>query len=318
MTDRVVRGAQEGLAMAKNVFRPQETVPLSSAYVLNVPGGQTVVEEVEEVAPVDEYSGPTADDLRREAELFRQNWEHEKEAMMAAARAEAQDIVARAEATAFEEVKRKNDQALKIRREAEAAAEKAIAAAQAKIQALEQETKGRIDEITKVARKDGFDEGREEGFKEGKNEVERLVNRLHLILDRAMDKRSQILEQTEGQVIELVLLIARKVVKTISENQKNVVLSNIQQALRKLKTRSDVIIRVNIADMQLTTEHAKDFIEMAENAKNLQIVEDSSVDRGGAIIETDFGEIDARIQSQLHELEEKMLDVSPVKTRTKA
>ena len=56
-----------------------------------------------------------------------------------------------------------------------------------------------------------------------------------------MDKRAEILEQTEAQVVELVLLIARKVVKTISENQKNVVLSNISQALRKLKTRSDVI-----------------------------------------------------------------------------
>ena len=40
-----------------------------------------------------------------------------------------------------------------------------------------------------------------------------------------MDKRAEILEQTEAQVVELVLLVARKVVKVISENQKNVVLS---------------------------------------------------------------------------------------------
>ncbi len=34
---------------------------------------------------------------------------------------------------------------------------------------------------------------------------------------------------------------------------------------------------------------------MTENAKKMQIVEDSTVDRGGCVIETDFGEIDARI-----------------------
>ena len=79
-----------------------------------------------------------------------------------------------------------------------------------------------------------------------------------------------------------------------------------------------MIVRVNIADLQLTTEHAKDFIEAAETAKKLSIVEDSSVDRGGCVIETDFGEIDARIQSQLHELEEKILDISPIKARGKA
>ena len=84
--------------MAKTVFRPQETVRLASAYVLHSPGGDAVVEDVEDAAPALEYEGPTADDLRREAELFSQNWEREKEAMIAAARAEAQDIVAKAEA----------------------------------------------------------------------------------------------------------------------------------------------------------------------------------------------------------------------------
>ena len=304
--------------MAKTVFRPQETVHLTSAYVLHAPGGDQAIEELEDVAPVMEYEGPTADDLRAEAELFKHNWEREKDAMMAAARAEAQDIVAKAESAAFEEVKRKNDQALKIRHDAESAAEKAIREAEAKIQAFEVQAKARVDEVTKDAHKEGFDQGREEGFKEGKLEVERLIDRMHVVLDRAMDKRAEILEQTEAQVVELVLLIARKVVKTISENQKNVVLSNIAQALRKLKTRSDVIVRVNLADLQLTTEHAKDFIETAENAKKLSIVEDSGVDRGGCIIETDFGEIDARIQSQLHELEEKILDISPIKSRGKA
>lgn len=304
--------------MAKTVFRPQEIVPLGSAFLLGTPGAKAEAEELEDVPPALEYHGPTADDLRREAELWKERWEQEKEAMIAAARAEAQDIVAKAEATAFEEVKRKNDQALKIRREAEEAAERALKEAEGKIGALEAQARARVDEVTKEAHKKGWDQGREEGFKEGKNEVERLVNRLHVILERAMDKRAEILEQTEGQVVELVLLIARKVVKTISENQKNVVISNVAQALRKLKTRSDVIIKVNLADLQLATEHARDFVEMAENAKNLTVVEDSSIDRGGCVIETDFGEIDARIQSQLHELEEKILDISPIKARGKA
>lgn len=304
--------------MAKTVFRPQEIVPLGSAFLLGTPGAKAEAEELEDVPPVLEYQGPTADDLRREAELWKERWEQEKDAMIAAAKAEAQDIVAKAEATAFEEVKRKNDQALKIRREAEDAAERALKEAEGKISAMEAQARARVDEVTKEAHKKGWDQGREEGFKEGKNEVERLVNRLHVILERAMDKRAEILEQTEGQVVELVLLIARKVVKTISENQKNVVISNVAQALRKLKTRSDVIIKVNLADLQLATEHARDFVEMAENAKNLTVVEDSSIDRGGCVIETDFGEIDARIQSQLHELEEKILDISPIKARGKA
>jgi len=114
-----------------------------------------------------------------------------------------------------------------------------------------------------------------------------------------------------------VLLIARKVIKVISESQRNVVVSNVVQALRKVKARGNVIIRVNMADVKLTTEHTKDFIQMVEGSKSIQIVEDSSVDPGGCIIETDFGEIDARISSQLAELESKILEISPIKSKIK-
>ncbi|MDR0709687.1 MAG: flagellar assembly protein FliH, partial [Spirochaetaceae bacterium] len=125
------------------------------------------------------------------------------------------------------------------------------------------------------------------------------------------------LADTEQQIIDLALLIARKVIKTISESQKTVVLQNIAQALKKVKARGTILIRVNIADLKLTTEHSKTFIRMMEGAKNVQIVEDSSVDPGGCIIETDFGEVDARISSQLAELEAKILELSPITGKAK-
>jgi flagellar assembly protein FliH len=48
------------------------------------------------------------------------------------------------------------------------------------------------------------------------------------------------------------------------------------------------------------------------------VLEDSSVEKGGCIVETDFGAIDARISSQLSELETKVLEISPIKTVTKS
>jgi flagellar assembly protein FliH len=159
--------------------------------------------------------------------------------------------------------------------------------------------------------------GREVGFTEGKEEVARLVQRTQIILERAQDKRAEILAETEQQIIDLVRLISRKVIKVISENQRNVVISNVVQALRKVKGRGNILIRVNMVDLKLATDHKKDFIEQVEGAKSIQIVEDTKVDPGGCVIETDFGEIDARISSQLAELEQKILEISPIKSRAK-
>jgi flagellar assembly protein FliH len=305
--------------MAKTVFRPFEVVSLQSTMVLKHEGqaGAEEVQDAEEAPEALDYAGPTADELRREAEAFKAQWEKEKDAMTASAKAEADRIIKDAEGAAFEEVRRKTNQAQKLKAEAEEEAKRIVSEAEKRVANLEATAGSRLESAEREAAKKGREEGREEGYKEGVAEAERLVGRLHIILDRAMDKRAEILAETEAQVVELVLLVAKKVVKVISENQKSVVIQNIQQALRKLKTKSDVIVRVNMADLQLSTDHIKDFVQMTENAKKLQIVEDSTIDRGGCVIETDFGEIDARISSQLSELEERILDVAPIRARGK-
>jgi flagellar assembly protein FliH len=303
--------------MAKNVFRPQEIQYLSRRVFIEPPRIETV-EEPEEMEPLEEageYTGPKVEDLRKEADEFRQGFEAEKERMLAAARAEAEKIRADAERAAFEEVKRKNTQAQKIRQEADDEARRILAEAGKKAGDLESDIKSRVAQTEREAFEKGVAEGREQGYGEGRAEAGRLVERLHTILSKAIEKRGEIIQESETQIINLVLLIVKKVIKVISENQKNVVINNVVQALRKLRSRGDVVIRVNLADLQLTSEHVKDFMKMVENVKSITVLEDSSVDKGGCIIETDFGQIDGRVSSQLHEIEEKILELMPIRSK---
>jgi flagellar assembly protein FliH len=295
------------------VFRPTEVVNLKSAVQVEPP--HVAVEEPEVLEPVPEYTGPTADDLRREAEAFKESWETEKAEMIKRSEAEAAKIVTAAEARAFDEVTKKTDEAEQERQAAADEAEKTVAEAEARAANLIRDAEQKVDEITEAARKEGFEEGHKDGYEAGGAEVERLVEQLHSVINHALEKRNDIIEESETQLINLVLLIAKKVVKVISENQKNVVINNVIQALRKLKSRGEVVIRVNLEDVKLTSEHVKDFMRMVESVKSVTVVEDSSVDKGGCIIETDFGQIDARISSQLSEIEEKILELAPIKIR---
>jgi flagellar assembly protein FliH len=303
--------------VAKNVFKPQEIMYLSRKIFIEPP--KIAAEEPEEIPAAAEeerqYTGPSVDELRREAEDFKKGWDAEKEKLLETARSEAEKIRKEAERTAFDEVKRKNNQAQKIRQDAEDEAQKIIAEAKATAAELESDIKQRVTQTEREAYERGYTEGHQKGYDEGKAEVARLIERLHTILTRAIDKRNEIIEESETQIINLVLLIVKKVIKVISENQKNVVINNVVQALRKLKSRGDVVIRVNLADLELTSEHVKDFMKMVENVKSITVLEDSSVDRGGCIIETDFGQIDARVSSQLHEIEEKILELMPIRSK---
>ncbi|MBO4320219.1 MAG: flagellar assembly protein FliH [Treponema sp.] len=303
--------------MAQTVFRPNqinlknETIPLQLTKEFVTP-----VEEVVEEVP--EYTGPTADQLRREAEEFTKKWEQEKLQMLAKAQSDADSIIKNAESAAFNEVKKQSDQALVIKNNAEKEAGDVVAKAKAEAEQILKSAHDEEQRIFDKAQKDGYDKGHEEGYQVGNQEAERLVERLHKMIEAVQDKRQDILNQTEGQIVDLVLLMTRKVVKIMSDNQKSVIMANVVQALKKVKGRGDVILRVNMADVKLTTEHTKDFISQVENIRNVSVVEDSSVDRGGCIIETDFGAIDARISSQLGELETKILGISPIKSVNKS
>jgi flagellar assembly protein FliH len=301
--------------VAKNVFRPTEVVNLTKKVFIEPP---KIIKSEEPLAiekSSEEYTGPSLDDMRRESEEFKAQWDQEKTLLIQEAKQEAERIVKDAEQVAFEEVKKKTNQAQKIKQEAESETKKLIEEAEKKAAEIESSINQKMEQIENEAFDKGYREGHDQGYKGGKEEVERLVERLHVVLTKAIDKRNEIIDESETQLINLVLLISKKVIKVISENQKNVVINNVIQALRKLKSRGDVVIRVNLSDLELATEHTKDFLKMVENVKSVTILEDSSVDKGGCIIETDFGQIDARISSQLHEIEEKIIELMPIKAR---
>lgn len=303
--------------MAQSVFRPNQVVKKDGEVMLKLTH-EFAPEKEEEVEAIPEYEGPTADDLRREAEEFKKQWEVEKAQMLEKAKASADEIVKNAETAAFAQVKHQTDNAQVIKNNAEKSAADIVKKAQEEAQDII--SKAHLDEekIRTDANKEGFDKGHEEGYQHGNEEADRLIERLHSIIEAVQNKRQEILDSTEQQIVELVLLMTRKVVKIMSDNQKSVVMANVVQALKKVKGRGDVILHVNMEDVKLTTDHIKDFIREVENVKNITVLEDSTVEKGGCIVETDFGAIDARISSQLSELETKILEISPIKTVTKS
>jgi flagellar assembly protein FliH len=312
--------------MAKAVFRPNELILIDERIVISAPTDFASAplepvsneEETETTQPAEVYDGPTAEDLRHEAEAFKIEWDIEKQSMIDAAKAEADEIVQMASMAAARVKQEKSDEADAILAQAKEEADKLVSEAQRLVEKLETDTRSTLDDEKAAALNQAREEGRNEGYAEGKAEVDRLIERTHVVLERAQDKRGDILIQTEEEIIRLVLLLVRKIVKVISENQREVVISNVIEALKKVKDRGNIIIRVNTADLKLTTEHTKEFIKDLEGVKSIQVAEDSSVDAGGCVIETDFGEIDARIASQLGELESKILQASPIKSKPKS
>lgn len=299
--------------MSNKVFREVEVTSLGRPVFIEVPKYENPVEAEELGEDTEIAVGPSIEEIEAEIKELRREFEEEIEQMREESVEEVEDVKDQAKNWAFDKVKEAAEEYDNKIKDAEIQAEHIIEDAKKQADQIIDEAKEEANKYRSEAHKKGFEEGREQGYQEGKGEVDRLIDRLTIVLSTAIRKRNEIIEEAEAQVIDLVVTIARKVVKSITETQKRVVYDNIVSALQKLKGRAEVTIRVNTEDLMMTTKHKKEFIEMIEGIEQVRILEDNSVDKGGCIISTDFGSIDARISTQLSEIESKIKELSPVK-----
>jgi flagellar assembly protein FliH len=295
--------------LSKALFKAVEISQLGRQVSLEVPVPAVQHTESEDEA---EYKGPSIEEVQEEIDRMRAAAQKDVEQAELDAKERFEQIRTDAENNAFDRIKKASDEAKQKIAEAELHAREIISEAELRSKEILMESEGKVAEIELQARDRGYDDGRNKGYDEGKEEVSRLINSLNRIISATIDRRNEIIKNVEQQLIMIVLLVARKVIKTISEHQKGVVMQNIREALYKVRGRTDVVIRVNIEDLELTTEHKEEFLKLMDDIKNVSVLEDSTVDRGGCIIETDFGNIDARIASQFQEIEERIKEIMPI------
>ncbi len=187
--------------------------------------------------------------------------------------------------------------------EAEKKAEDIIKKARAEAKKLIEETKLYSQSAFSQAETDGFEKGKEEGFEAGKEEMVNLILEAKNVLSQVLKERELLLRSIEPEVAKLAVRIAEKIIKYQVDLDQEAVVSMIRAALDTVKQREEVIIKVNQEDYYYAKEKRDVFASMVEGLKTLDIVVDSGVDRGGCIIETNLGNVDARISTQIHTLE---------------
>lgn len=260
-----------------------------------------------------EPMGPSPEEIQRILDEKTQEAEAKAEEMIRKAMEEADEIREKAENWAFDQVKKLNEDYESRMKEAQLKAKEIEEQSRQNGDRILKEAMEEAEKITKTSHQKGFESGREQGYQSGSEEVKRLIAVVHKISGELIARRDKILAETEKELIDLVLLISTKVIKSLTESQKRVVYDNIMAALSKMKVRAEVTLRVNPEDIYTVTKHKKDFIEMVEGVENIRILEDPNVDKGGCVVTSEFGSIDAKISTQLAEIEEQIRKLSPIK-----
>lgn len=146
----------------------------------------------------------------------------------------------------------------------------------------------------------------ENGLIEGKNLAERgLVNvfrSLRAAAEGVQDLREKVMRESEDDLINLVMMVARKVILREVTQDRGIVLGVVQTAISALSERCEITIRLNPDDYILITTDHDDSFRREMLTERMQLKSDPAVLQGFCQIDSEIGTLDAGIDAQLDEI----------------
>lgn len=146
----------------------------------------------------------------------------------------------------------------------------------------------------------------ERGYRDGLESVaEQRVASMREIKDlkeSILAEREAFYAIVEPQVVKLIMEIAEKILRRELETRPESVLDIVKFSLQQLTDKEAITLRVNPADVEMVRAYHQSIRDSAGGLREIEIIEDRRVDRGGCIAESASGSLDARIKSQIAEI----------------
>ena len=227
---------------------------------------------------------------------------------------EAGDIKNKAEIEAESIKAQAEKEANRIKQEANTVLEDASGEVQKIISEAVTRTREQSDDIRKRAHESSFPVGKQEGYDAGykvvKEKFQGLLAQIEMVLTEAKKEKERISqkaqEEMSEEIIELAIIIAKKIIKAEVAVNRDVVVANIKESLNKIQSHGEITIRVNLVDLNHVESEKNELLSIASGLKEIHFYDDPSVEPGGCKIETTLGIIDATIATQMERMEEEL------------
>lgn len=149
----------------------------------------------------------------------------------------------------------------------------------------------------------GYEQGERAGAEAGAKRAEAMLRRLAETIQELADVRRSMIRQTERQMVQLALAIARRVVRREVALDSDLILTMARVALERLGDSTAVTIRLNPDDFEATCRQREALLA----GSHVTVTPDGSVSRGGCLVQSDFGYVDASVDAQFRELARALL-----------
>lgn len=150
-----------------------------------------------------------------------------------------------------------------------------------------------LDAVRKQAFQEGFVAGQKGAEKQAAEQFAKKLAEAARVFDEVAGYKSALRSEAEQELVDLAFAIARRIVRRELGVDRTAVGALVKTCMQDFPAVSVKKVMVHPDDLSLVREALGPGVEAAP---------DASIARGGAVLETDQGRLDARIDSQLEEI----------------
>ncbi|HOF04137.1 MAG TPA: FliH/SctL family protein [Syntrophales bacterium] len=138
-------------------------------------------------------------------------------------------------------------------------------------------------------------------------EMKKRVDNLDKVIRELALLKQRLLQEAEEEMVRLSLHVAEKIIHHEIATNREVILHVLKEAMKSVLDRDNITIRLHPDDYQQIMEIRSEFLANFDGLKNVIFQQDEGIKKGGAVIETPHGEVDARIEQQFREVKQALL-----------
>lgn len=135
-----------------------------------------------------------------------------------------------------------------------------------------------------------------------RNEMVELQNGVVASLRQSVP---QVIQETESALINLALESAQKIVAGLPVSSE-MVEAVVREAVRQVEDAAEITIQLHPEDLALLRKHNSTLFDGLPETGPLRFTNSSDVTRGGCMVQTRFGLIDARRETKLEQLRQTL------------
>ncbi len=150
--------------------------------------------------------------------------------------------------------------------------------------------------------------GRREGLDSAEENLVTAAQALAAGAEEISRLRESLAKNSSQDLLRLVMAVAEQIIRREVAVDPQVVVTIIETALQSSVRSDQYRIRINSADLETVTRQKPLFLASISGLKNLSIETDAAISPGGCRIDSDLGDVDATLETQLEAIRQALSD----------